>query len=47
MSCLNSAILPDAYGVAYIQYGGHAGWMLALAKELKAAGYEIELNSLL
>jgi predicted nucleotide-binding protein len=37
----------DLYGVVYVEYGSHDGWKFNLAKELKAAGYEIDTNALL
>jgi predicted nucleotide-binding protein len=37
----------DLYGVVYVEYGSHDGWKFNLAKELKAAGYEIDTNTLL
>jgi predicted nucleotide-binding protein len=39
--------IPSDYsGVIYIPYNTNEGWKLALAKELKASGFEIDLNQL-
>lgn len=37
----------DFSGVVYTPFNAEAGWKISLAKELKAAGYEIDLNTAL
>lgn len=37
----------DLSGVVYINYNSDGGWKLSLAKELKEAGYNINLNSII
>jgi hypothetical protein len=37
----------DKSGVIYIAFDGGGGWRLALAKELKAAGFSIDMNKAL
>ena len=34
----------DFYGVVYVPFDQNNGWKMALCKELKAAGFEIDLN---
>lgn len=36
----------DIFGVAYNQIDEAEGWKLAVARELKAAGYEVDLNKI-
>ena len=36
----------DISGILYIKYQNNDAWMLELAKELKQAGYCIDLNKL-
>lgn len=43
----NIEIPGDYQGVIFKSMGNDGGWQLELAKELKAAGYEIDLNKLL
>ncbi|MBZ9980359.1 nucleotide-binding protein [Mesorhizobium sp. BR-1-1-8] len=37
----------DYDGVVYIPYDGSGGWKIALAKEMKAAGYTIDWNAVM
>ncbi|WP_210243698.1 nucleotide-binding protein [Mesorhizobium sp. B2-5-7] len=37
----------DYDGVVYIPYDGSGGWKIALAKEMKAAGYAIDWNNVM
>ena len=40
--------LPSDYmGVIYIPFDGAGGWRLQLAKELKAAGFGVDMNKAL
>lgn len=42
-----SVTLPsDVIGLGYVKYNGTDSWKLSLAKELKEAGYNIDLNKL-
>jgi len=37
--------LPSDYmGVIYVPFDGSGGWRLLLAKELKAAGFPVDMN---
>lgn len=36
----------DFYGVVYVPFDQNNGWKMALCKELKAAGFEIDLNKI-
>ena len=35
----------DLSGILYVQYDSGKGWMYAVAEEMKAAGYEVDLNA--
>ena len=37
----------DIVGVVFEQYDGGGAWKLTLARELKAAGYTVDMNRLL
>jgi predicted nucleotide-binding protein len=40
--------LPSDYiGVAYVPLDGNGGWRLQLAKELRAAGFSVDMNDAL
>jgi predicted nucleotide-binding protein len=34
----------DLSGILYVPYGSEKDWMYAVAKEMKSAGYEVDLN---
>jgi predicted nucleotide-binding protein len=34
----------DLHGILYVPYDTEKGWMYAVAREMKAAGYEVDLN---
>lgn len=34
----------DISGVVYITFDGNSGWQIALAKEMKSSGYEVDFN---
>lgn len=36
----------DISGIVYIPHDNHDGWKVALARELKSAGYDIDMNKL-
>jgi predicted nucleotide-binding protein len=35
----------DLSGILYVQYDSGKGWMYAVAEEMKATGYEVDLNA--
>ena len=37
----------DISGIVYIPFDSNGGWRISLGKELKRAGYDVDLNSLL
>lgn len=43
---INFEVPSDILGIVYIPFDPYNGWKLALAKEIKAAGYDIDFGKL-
>jgi predicted nucleotide-binding protein len=42
----NTARPSDIQGLVYVEYARAGGWRLQVAKEIKEAGYKVDLNTL-